>query len=137
MTDVVPAGESEQLTSALKASTVLTREQKSALARTLEGFAEFLAAESASPKVAEVITEHAWHNRANWEDDDWETWETWGWYRHWGRTVSGLFIMFHLSCSSSPFSPCIIRYTMLLHPFHFSRVLGRGWLVFALPQELH
>ncbi|TFK83265.1 cap binding protein 80-PB [Polyporus arcularius HHB13444] len=86
--DVVPAGESEQLTSALKASTVLTREQKSALARTLEGFAEFLAAESASPKVAEVITEHAWHNRANWEDDDWETWETWGWYRHWGRTYS-------------------------------------------------
>ena len=39
-------------------------------------------------KADEVITEHAWHNRANWEDDAWEIWETWGWYRHWGRTVS-------------------------------------------------
>ncbi|KAI0772512.1 cap binding protein 80-PB [Trametes elegans] len=86
--DVIPAGESPQLTSAIKAFTVLTREQKSALARTLDGFVDYLAVESVSPKVREVITEHAWHNRANWEDDDWEIWETWGWYRHWGRTYS-------------------------------------------------
>ena len=86
-TDVIPAGESPQLTSAIKAFTVLTREQKSALARTLDGFVDYLAVEGASPKVREVITEHAWHNRANWEVDDWEVWETWGWYRHWGRTV--------------------------------------------------
>ncbi|KAI0334935.1 cap binding protein 80-PB [Cubamyces sp. BRFM 1775] len=86
--DVIPAGESPQLTSAIKAFTVLTREQKSALARTLDGFVDCLAVEGASPKVREVITEHAWHNRANWEIDDWEVWETWGWYRHWGRTYS-------------------------------------------------
>ncbi|KAI0352745.1 cap binding protein 80-PB [Trametes cingulata] len=86
--DVIPAGESPQLTSAIKAFTVLTREQKSALARTLDGFVDYLAIEAASHKVREVITEHAWHNRANWEDDDWETWETWCWYRHWGRTYS-------------------------------------------------
>ncbi|KAI0829290.1 cap binding protein 80-PB [Trametes gibbosa] len=86
--DVIPAGESPQLTSAIKAFTVLTREQKSALARTLDGFVECLAVETVSAKVAEVITEHAWHNRANWEDEDWETWETWGWYRHWSRTYS-------------------------------------------------
>ncbi|KAI0676720.1 cap binding protein 80-PB [Trametes maxima] len=86
--DVIPVGESPQLTSAIKAFTVLTREQKSALARTLSGFVDCLAVEGVSPKVREVITEHAWHNRANWEDDDWETWETWGWYRHWGRTYS-------------------------------------------------
>ncbi|KAH9894092.1 cap binding protein 80-PB [Cubamyces lactineus] len=86
--DVIPAGESPQLTSAIKAFTVLTREQKSALARTLDGFVDYLAVEGASPKVREVITEHAWHNRANWEVDDWEVWETWGWYRHWGRTYS-------------------------------------------------
>ncbi|KAL1939685.1 hypothetical protein VTO73DRAFT_9718 [Trametes versicolor] len=86
--DVIPVGESPQLTSAIKAFTVLTREQKSALARTLDGFVDCLAVETASEKVREVITEHAWHNRANWEDDDWEIWETWGWYRHWGRTYS-------------------------------------------------
>ncbi|KAI0662877.1 cap binding protein 80-PB [Cubamyces menziesii] len=86
--DVIPAGESPQLTSAIKAFTVLTREQKSALARTLDGFVDYLAVEDASPKVREVITEHAWHNRANWEVEDWEVWETWGWYRHWGRTYS-------------------------------------------------
>lgn len=88
--DVIPVGESPQLTSAIKAFTVLTREQKSALARTLDGFVDCLAVETASEKVREVITEHAWHNRANWEDDDWEIWETWGWYRHWGRTVGAL-----------------------------------------------
>ncbi|RPD62077.1 hypothetical protein L227DRAFT_609933 [Lentinus tigrinus ALCF2SS1-6] len=86
--DLAPAGESPQLTSAIKAFTVLTREQKSALARAMDGFIDYLAAKSSSTKVAEVITEHAWHNRANWEDDAWETWETWGWYRHWGRTYS-------------------------------------------------
>ncbi|KAI0751203.1 cap binding protein 80-PB [Daedaleopsis nitida] len=86
--DAAPAGESPQLTSALKAFTVLTREQKAALARTLDGFVECLATDSVSPTVREVVTEHAWHNRANWEDDAWESWETWGWYRHWNRTYS-------------------------------------------------
>ncbi|KAI0637657.1 cap binding protein 80-PB [Trametes polyzona] len=86
--DVIPAGESPQLTSAIKAFTVLTREQKSALARTLDGFVDYLVVDTAGEKVKEVITEHAWHNRANWEDEDWETWETWGWYRHWGRMYS-------------------------------------------------
>ncbi|KAI0773723.1 cap binding protein 80-PB [Fomes fomentarius] len=88
--DVVPAaaGESPQLTSALKAFTILTREQKAALTRTLDGFVDYLVAEHAKPTTQEVITENAWHNRANWEDEDWETWETWGWYRHWSRTYS-------------------------------------------------
>ncbi|KAI8984955.1 cap binding protein 80-PB [Trametes punicea] len=86
--DVIPAGESPQLTSAIKAFTILTREQKSALAKTLDGFVDCLAVEDVNPKVREVITEHSWHNRANWEDEDWEIWETWGWYRHWGRTYS-------------------------------------------------
>ncbi|KAI9063483.1 cap binding protein 80-PB [Trametes sanguinea] len=86
--DVIPAGESPQLTSAIKAFTMLTREQKSALARTLEGFVDYLAVEGVSSKVLEVTTEHAWHNRANWEDEDWETWETWCWYRHWCRMYS-------------------------------------------------
>lgn len=49
-----------------------------------------LAVDEVSAKANDVITEHAWHNRANWEDEAWETWETWGWYRHWGRTVSVL-----------------------------------------------
>ncbi|CDO74178.1 hypothetical protein BN946_scf185043.g229 [Trametes cinnabarina] len=86
--DVIPTGESPQLTSAIKAFTILAREQKSALTRTLQGFVGYLASESVNPKVEEVITENAWHNRANWEDEDWEAWETWCWYRHWGRMYS-------------------------------------------------
>ena len=91
--DVPAAGESQspQITSAVKAFNVLSREQKTALARTLDGFVDFLAVEGADPMVREVITEHAWHNRANWEDHAWETWETWGWYRHYCRAVSKSF----------------------------------------------
>ena len=110
MTDVVPAGESPQLTSAIRASNVLTREQKSALARTLDGFVDYLAAESSSPQVGDVISEHAWHNRANWEDDAWEIWETWGWFRHWGRTVSEMYLAVALILKGSLVSCLLHRY---------------------------
>ncbi|KAG1828882.1 armadillo-type protein [Suillus variegatus] len=64
----------KQVTVALKAFASLTREQKGALARTIEGFT--------------VITEQAWEVRATWSADEWNTWETWGWYRHFCRTYS-------------------------------------------------
>ncbi|KAH9950166.1 MIF4G like-domain-containing protein [Amylocystis lapponica] len=85
----ISKAESPAVTSALKAFTTLTREQKAALSRALDGFVDYLAAEDkASPQAREVITEKAWHNRANWSQAEWEAWETWCWYRHFGRAYS-------------------------------------------------
>ncbi|KAG1902824.1 MIF4G like-domain-containing protein [Suillus fuscotomentosus] len=86
------ASENPQLTVALKAFASLTREQKGALARTIEGFVSCLApspsAGRQNPYAETVITEQAWEVRATWSADEWNTWETWGWYRHFCRTYS-------------------------------------------------
>ncbi|CCM03975.1 uncharacterized protein FIBRA_06131 [Fibroporia radiculosa] len=87
--NVIPAAESPALTTALKAFTTLTREQKAALSRTLDGFVGYLVAEDKpNPHARKVITENAWHNRANWDEIEWETWETWCWFRHFSRMYS-------------------------------------------------
>ncbi|TFK56212.1 cap binding protein 80-PB [Heliocybe sulcata] len=84
--------ESAVLTTAVKAFTSLTSQQKSTLARALEGFITCLGSASsdgqAGPVAPDVVTEKAWHNRANWTDEEWNTWETWGWYRHFCRAYS-------------------------------------------------
>ena len=67
---------------------ILAREEKAALSRSFEGFVDCLAVDAVLARAGEVISEHAWHNRANWENEAWEMWETWGWYHHWVRTVS-------------------------------------------------
>jgi nuclear cap-binding protein subunit 1 len=86
------ASENPQLTVALKAFASLTREQKGALARTIEGFVSCLApspsAGRQNPHAETVITEQAWETRVTWTADEWNTWETWGWYRHFCRTAS-------------------------------------------------
>jgi nuclear cap-binding protein subunit 1 len=86
------ASENPQLTVALKAFASLTREQKGALARTIEGFVSCLApppsAGRQNPHAQTVITEQGWETRSEWQADEWNTWETWGWYRHFCRTVS-------------------------------------------------
>lgn len=87
--DVMHAAESPQLTTALKAFATLTREQKAALSRTVDGFVDYLvAADKSNQKAGEVITEKEWHNRVNWNEEQWETWETWCWFRHFCRAVS-------------------------------------------------
>lgn len=90
--DETPAIESPALTTALKAFASLTREQKAALSRTLDGFVACLAPSPSdlnpNPHANVVITERAWHNRASWDGDQWNTWETWGWYRQFCRAVS-------------------------------------------------
>ncbi|KAG6889020.1 hypothetical protein C0992_006716 [Termitomyces sp. T32_za158] len=73
------------LTTTLKALDSLTSEQKSGLSRTLEGF---VACITQNPYARTVITEQAWHNRANWDDVEWTAWETWGWYRQFCRAYS-------------------------------------------------
>ncbi|KAF8883427.1 MIF4G like-domain-containing protein [Infundibulicybe gibba] len=57
------------LGTALKAFASLTREQKAALSRTLDGF-------------------KAWLGRVNWVQDEWKAWETWGWFRQFCRVYS-------------------------------------------------
>ncbi|TFK74356.1 hypothetical protein BDN72DRAFT_886358 [Pluteus cervinus] len=82
--------ENPALTVALKAYTSLTREQKAALARTLDGFISCLVPGAAvhNPHSKTVISEHAWQNRANWGSEEWNAWETWGWYKHFCRMYS-------------------------------------------------
>lgn len=87
-----PVTENPALIVALKAFSSLTREQKAALSRTLEGFVSCLAPSPTSthpnPKAREILSENSWHNRANWGKEEWNAWETWGWYRHFCRVVS-------------------------------------------------
>jgi nuclear cap-binding protein subunit 1 len=63
------------LTTALKAVSSLTREQKAALSRTLERFVSCLAPSATdphpNPHARTVISEGAWDNRANWDRDEW------------------------------------------------------------------
>ena len=83
--------ESPALTTAIKAFNSLTREQKSVLSRTLDGFAACLVPLSSEPNknefAKEVIQEKVWHNRINWGVGEWNAWETWGWYRHFCGSV--------------------------------------------------
>lgn len=92
----VPEVESPALTTALKAFATLTREQKAALSRTLDGFVDCLAsATNPNPAAKTAMSENAWHNRANWSEAEWVTWATWGWYRHFCRLVrDGLPVCF-------------------------------------------
>jgi hypothetical protein len=86
-----PIVDNPALTTALKAFISLTREQKAVLSRTLDGFVACLAPVPTdvhyNPHSRTVITEKAWHNRANWGRDEWNAWETWGWYRQFCRAV--------------------------------------------------
>ncbi|KAI6046510.1 MIF4G like-domain-containing protein [Pisolithus marmoratus] len=86
------AAENPQLTTALKAFTSLTREQKSVLAKTLEGFVSCLSPvpgdDHQNTHAKTVVEEHAWERRASWTNEEWMTWETWGWYRHFCRLYS-------------------------------------------------
>ncbi|KAF7331795.1 hypothetical protein MKEN_00059500 [Mycena kentingensis (nom. inval.)] len=80
----IPAEENPALITALKAFASLTREQKSALSKALDGFASYLALAS-SESQRRVITEQGWNERGRWDKAEWTTWETWGWYRHFCR----------------------------------------------------
>lgn len=84
--------DSPQLVAALKAYSSLTKEQKMALSKTLEGFVSCLApsptAPHPNPHARTVISENAWENRANWGRDEWNAWETWGWYKQFCRAYA-------------------------------------------------
>ncbi|KAN0097847.1 MIF4G like domain containing protein [Tylopilus felleus] len=85
------SAESPQLTTALKAFTILTRDQKGALSRTIEGFVSCLApspGDNQNPYGHSVIGDEAWDQRLTWSNNEWRTWKTWGWYRHFCRTYA-------------------------------------------------
>ncbi|KAH8102808.1 MIF4G like-domain-containing protein [Phellopilus nigrolimitatus] len=74
-----PAVDSPALTTALKACSTLTREQRAVLSRTLNEFVNVLGG------AGSVLAESAWFNRVNWSNADWGAWDTWGWYRNFCR----------------------------------------------------
>ncbi|KAJ7929117.1 MIF4G like-domain-containing protein [Mycena leptocephala] len=90
--DESPAVDSPALTTALKAFASLTREQKGALSRTLDGFVSCLAPGASdsnpNPHSRVVISEHGWNEHGSWEKDQWNAWETWGWYRQFCRSYA-------------------------------------------------
>ena len=124
----VPVPESAALTTALKAFATLTREQKSALSRALDGFVDCLVAQT-NPNVraGEVIQEKSWHNRVNWDEKEWLTWETWGWYRHFCRLVSPAIEVF-VNCAhfSLQYSPYLRNYAQTLGSVAFAKVGPTG-----------
>ena len=73
--------ESPTLAAALKAHSTLTRDQKTALVRAMDGFVSYLAT------AGSVLTPEAWHARESWGQREWEQWETWGWFRQFCRAV--------------------------------------------------
>lgn len=98
MPDDVPAVDSPALTTALKAFASLTREQKAALCRTLDGFVSCLG------QSGDVLSEKGWHNRANWGSEEWKAWETWGWYRHFCRSYAPYLRNYTATVTTVPFS---------------------------------
>ncbi|KAJ7590607.1 MIF4G like-domain-containing protein [Mycena floridula] len=103
-----PAVENAALSTALKAFTSLTKEQKAALSRTLDGFVSCLAppadSSSANPQIRNILSEKAWHNRANWSRDEWNAWETWGWYRQFCRAYAPYLRNYSTTLSTVSFS---------------------------------
>jgi nuclear cap-binding protein subunit 1 len=76
-----------------------------------------------------VITEKAWHNRANWGNDEWDAWETWCWYRQFCRAVSGLpFIhfcgLFGTELFILQYAPYLRNYIATLSVLSFARFEG-------------
>ncbi|PFH50582.1 hypothetical protein AMATHDRAFT_144777 [Amanita thiersii Skay4041] len=107
-----PTVDNPALSTALKAFSTLTQEQKAVLSRTLEGFAAYLAPSAsdhhANPATRVVITGEGWNNRADWGRDEWAAWETWGWYRQFCRA----------------YSPYLRNYSNTLSTVSFSRFEG-------------
>lgn len=114
---------------ALKAFTTLTREQKAALSKALDGFVECLASKALSnPDAAYVISEAAWNDRANWNEEQWLAWETWGWYRHFCRMVSpsNLAVSFVFSDMSIPITLVLAISSELLDDFEHC-IICQSW----------
>lgn len=82
MVEEKPVEDSPALTTALKAYSTLSSEQRAVLSKALCEFVNCLS------NSGSVITEAAWFNRANWSSAEWGAWETWGWYRNFCRLVS-------------------------------------------------
>lgn len=107
-----PAEENVALTTAVKGLGTLTKEQKTALSKTLDGFVLFLVplagTTNANPETRNILVEKAWHNRANWGADEWNAWQTWGFYRQFCRL----------------YAPYLRNYATTLSTVSFARLQG-------------
>lgn len=120
------SAESPQLTTALKAFASLTREQKGALAQTIEGFVLCLAPAPGdiyqNPYAHNVIGDEAWKKRLTWSNTEWRTWETWGWYRHFCRTVRRLSCPPILGLLVPQYAPYLRNYATTLSTVGFAKI---------------
>lgn len=81
---------SENLNTAIKTHSILTREQKMALARALDGFVSSLVLQATSAQL-DTLNADGWEYRDQWTQAQWQYWETFGWYGHFHfcRNVGG------------------------------------------------
>ncbi|KZV85661.1 hypothetical protein EXIGLDRAFT_725587 [Exidia glandulosa HHB12029] len=80
-----PTADSEAVISAKKACEVLARDQRTALAKTLECFIQRLT-DPAAPRA--VLEPSSWDARESWGAPEWHTWQAWCWYRHFCRAYA-------------------------------------------------
>ncbi|KAF9510764.1 hypothetical protein BS47DRAFT_1331566 [Hydnum rufescens UP504] len=120
---------SEALASALKAYSILTREQKTALARVLEGFVTALSV-NATPSISLVIAADGWDHRVDWTQVQWECWETWGWYRHFCRYYAAQLKSYAVTLESGPLAKVLTAgdraHSGMLVSEIWTVALGRG-----------
>jgi len=83
---------SENLNTAIKTHSILTREQKMALARALDGFVSSLVLQATSAQL-DTLNADGWEYRDQWTQAQWQYWETFGWYRHFCRNVGGIALV--------------------------------------------
>jgi nuclear cap-binding protein subunit 1 len=87
-TEEAPVEDSPQLSTALRALSSLTREQRMALLAALQAFVGALSAHDiAGGSGIDVLAEQSWNKRAGWGDHEWARWETCAWYKHFCRLV--------------------------------------------------
>jgi nuclear cap-binding protein subunit 1 len=82
-----PTVESPALAIALKALSVLTREQKATLSLVVEGFVDMLHPLDTAGAVYRIVTPTAWDTRATWAETEWTAWYGWSWFKHFCRAV--------------------------------------------------
>jgi len=92
---------SENLNTAIKTHSILTREQKMALARALDGFVSSLVLQATSAQL-DTLNADGWEYRDQWTQAQWQYWETFGWYRHFCRNYLAQLRSYAVTLESGP-----------------------------------
>ncbi|KAF8341647.1 armadillo-type protein [Cantharellus anzutake] len=97
----------ENLNTALKARSILTREQKAALARILDGFVSSLVLQATVGQLDTLKPGH-WDLREQWTQAQWQYWETFGWYRHFCRNYLAQLKSYTVTLESGPLAKATV-----------------------------